>query len=62
MRHLAEHRTDERRLAAAIGADDAVDSAGLDRKTDVLQNVGVPQTQVDVFKFDARAGHKVFLD
>src|SRR6478609_2618363 len=55
--HLPDQRTDQRGLAAAIGADDAVDAARADGKADVLEDARVAKRQVHAGKVDRRALH-----
>jgi hypothetical protein len=43
MRHLAEQRAHERRLAAAVGADDAVHGARAHVEAHVAQDLGVAE-------------------
>ena len=66
VRHLAEHAADKRRLAAAVGPDNAVDGPLLHGKTHVVQDGVAAELQADVFKVDrrtlpARKGSHVIL-
>src|SRR5690606_32300233 len=57
MRHLAEQAADQRRLAAAVRADDAVDAAGLDLEIDVVQDPRAAELEPDLAERDRRAAH-----
>src|SRR5690606_5397515 len=50
VRHLAEQRAHERRLAAAVRADQAVDLAGRDREAHVLEDACAAERQVDTLE------------
>src|SRR5690349_24933890 len=45
--HLPEQGLDQRTLAAAIGADQGMDAAGLHLETHVVENRGAPKLKAD---------------
>ncbi len=57
VRHLAEQRAHERRFAAAVRTDDAVDRAGRHLEGHVLQDRRVAERQVDALELDRRSQH-----
>ena len=52
VRHLAEQRPHERGLAAAVGADDAMNRAGANLEAHVLQDRRGAERQVDALELD----------
>src|SRR5690606_12199855 len=53
----AEQAPDQRRLAAAVRADDAMNAAGLDVEVDTVQDPRAGELQPDLAERDRRAAH-----